>query len=85
MIGNVREWVRDAYVVASEFHKHECFSRENNADPEITAEVSTTATLYVLRGGSYTSDVLANGSMARESSKRSDVTIGDGCRLCIYE
>jgi formylglycine-generating enzyme required for sulfatase activity len=84
MIGNVREWVRDVHVSAKEFHKHECFSSEDNADPEITAD-STPATLYVLRGGSYTSNVLANGSMARASSKRSDVTIGDGCRLCIYE
>ena len=85
MIGNVREWVRDAYVVASEFHAHECFSREDNADPEIAVDDSSNSTKYVLRGGSYTSNVLANGSMARSSSNRSYDDKDNGCRLCIYE
>jgi formylglycine-generating enzyme required for sulfatase activity len=84
MIGNVREWVRDAYVPAGEFHNDKCFSSEDNADPEITAD-SAPDILYVLRGGSYTSNVLPNGSMARASSKRNHDDKDNGCRLCIYE
>jgi formylglycine-generating enzyme required for sulfatase activity len=84
MLGNVREWVRDAYVSAGKLHTYECFSKEDNVDPVIVNDSTGDGTKYVLRGGSYAWNVLEEGSMGRQSSPRNYDDKDNGCRLCIY-
>ena len=84
MLGNVREWCSDRYLGVGNYWKCACYAEEDNLDPTgpTAAEANNTG-YHVLRGGSWSDNPLAEGSMARQqSTDNQDRRVG--VRLCIF-
>ncbi len=85
MLGNIREWVSGYYVEAGSFWQCACYAEEDNVDPEgPTSEESGATTSRPIRGGSYGTNPLSYGSMAREARPVHYNDPWNGVRLCIY-